>query len=149
MWTAGAVHQTVLGWAISKNIDADLAVSVLEMAIERRKPKPGVTHHSDRGVQYLCKKYVKLLERYGFQISNSAKGNPFDNAFLESFMKTLKQEDVYLANHETCLDVIENSPRFLEEVYNKKRIHSGINYLTPGEFEEKITAESGRSEVKN
>mgnify|MGYP002364502348 CR=1 FL=1 len=136
----------VIGWAISKNIDADLAVSALLMAIERRKPPPGVIHHSDRGVQYLCRKYVELLERHQFRISNSAKGNPYDNAFLESFMKTLKQEEVYLANYETYLDVIENLPRFLEEVYNEKRIHSGINYLTPVEFEQKITAESDRSE---
>lgn len=139
----------VIGWAISKNIDADLAVSALTMAIERRRPKTGVIHHSDRGVQYLCKKYVGILERHQFRISNSAKGNPYDNAFLESFMKTLKQEEVYLANYETYLDVIENLPRFLEEVYNEKRIHSGINYLTPVEFEQKITAESDRSEVKN
>ena len=139
----------VIGWAISKNIDADLAASALRMAIERRKPSAGVIHHSDRGVQYLCRKYVELLEQYQFQISNSAKGNPYDNAFLESFMKTLKQEEVYLANYETYLDVIENLPRFLEEVYNEKRIHSGINYLTPAEFEQKITAKSDRSEVKN
>lgn len=139
----------VIGWAISKNIDADLAVSALTMAIGKRKPKPGVIHHSDRGVQYLCKKYVGLLQAHEFKISNSAKGNPYDNAFLESFMKTLKQEEVYLANYETYLDVIENLPRFLEEVYNKKRVHSGINYLTPVEFEEKITAKSDRSELKS
>lgn len=139
----------VIGWAISKNIDADLAVSALSMAIERRKPKPGVIHHSDRGVQYLCKKYIAVLRQHEFRISNSAKGNPYDNAFLESFMKTLKQEEVYLANYQTYLDVIENLPRFLEEVYNEKRIHSGINYLTPVEFEQKITTKSDRSEVKN
>jgi transposase InsO family protein len=127
----------VIGWAISKNIDADLAESALEMAIERRKPPPGVIHHSDRGVQYLCRKYVALLEKHAFRISNSAKGNPYDNAFLESFMKTLKQEEVYLANYETYLDVIENLPRFLEEVYNEKRIHSSLGYLTPEEFESK------------
>lgn len=118
----------VIGLAISRNIDADLAVAALSMAIERRMPEPGVIHHSDRGVQYLCKKYVALLEEHGFQISNSAKGNPYDNAWVESFMKTLKQEEVYLANYETYLDVIENLPRFHEEVYNEKRIHSGINY---------------------
>jgi putative transposase len=127
-----------IGWAISKNIDADLAVSALQMAIERRKPPIGVIHHSDRGVQYLCKKYVELLNKHQFYISNSRKGNPYDNAFLESFMKTLKQEEVYLANYETYLDVIENLPQFIEEVYNEKRIHSSIDYLTPNEFEIKI-----------
>jgi len=125
----------VIGWAISKHIDGDLAVSALKMAIQRRNPSPGCIHHSDRGVQYLCKKYIKLLKTHSFRISNSAKGNPYHNAFVESFMKTLKQEEVYLANYETYVDVIENLPRFIEEVYNEKRIHSSLGYRTPSEFE--------------
>lgn len=88
--------------------------------------------------QYLCKAYVALLEERGFAISNSAKGNPYHNAFVESFMKTLKQEEVYLANYETYLDVVEYLPAFIEQVYNEKRIHSGIGYLTPSELEEGI-----------
>ena len=108
------------------------------MAIGLRKPKPGCIHHSDRGVQYLCNEYVKLLQENGFWISNSAKGNPYDNAWTERFMRTLKQEEVYLANYETYLDVIENLPKFIEEVYNEKRVHSGINYLTTVEFDEMI-----------
>src|ERR1700677_1539394 len=88
--------------------------------------------------QYLCNEYVKLLEEHGFWISNSAKGNPYDNAWTERFMRTLKQEEVYLANYETYLDVIENLPKFIEEVYNEKRVHSGINYLTPVELEERV-----------
>jgi putative transposase len=128
----------VIGWSVSKRIDGDLAVAALKMAIGQRKPKPGCIHHSDRGVQYLCNEYVKLLEEHGFWISNSAKGNPYDNAWTERFMRTLKQEEVYLANYETYLDVIENLPKFIEEVYNEKRVHSGINYLTPVEFEEMI-----------
>jgi len=127
--------RTVVGWAISKNIDAALALSALQMAIQRRKPKGGCIHHSDRGVQYLCKKYVEVLEKNNFLISNSAKGNPYDNAWVESFMKTLKQEEVYLANYQTYLDVIENLPIFIEEVYNEKRVHSSLNYQTPEEFE--------------
>ena len=128
----------VIGWNISKRIDGDLATGALEIAISRRNPKPGCIHHSDRGVQYLCEKYVALLEKHEFWISNSAKGNPYDNAWTESFMKTLKQDEVYLANYETYLEVIENLPRFIEEVYNAKRVHSGIGYLTPNELEERV-----------
>ena len=128
----------VIGWGISKRIDGELALSALRMAIAQRQPEVGCIHHSDRGVQYLCEEYVALLKKHGFWISNSAKGNPYDNAWTERFMRTLKQEEVYLANYETYLDVTENLPRFIEEVYNEKRIHSGINYLTPVEFEEMI-----------
>lgn len=132
----------VIGWAISRNIDTDLALNALKMATQQRKPKPGCIHHSDRGAQYLCRRYVDLLKKHGFEISNSAKGNPYHNAFVESFMKTLKQEEVYLGNYQTYLDVIENVPRFIEDIYNEKRIHSGIEYLTPNELEKKIELES-------
>lgn len=128
----------VIGWAISKHIDAELALVALRQAIQMREPPEGCVHHSDRGVQYLCNAYVALLNEHGFAISNSAKGNPYHNAFAESFMKTLKQEEVYLANYETYLDVLENLPGFIEEVYNEKRVHSGIGYLTPSELEAKI-----------
>lgn len=128
----------VIGWGISKRIDGELALSALRMAIARRKPAPGVIHHSDRGVQYLCDPYVALLKAHGFWISNSEKGNPYDNAWTERFMRTLKQEEVYLASYETYLDVIENLPQFIEEVYNEKRIHSALDYLTPNEFEERV-----------
>lgn len=128
----------VIGWNVSKLIDGELALGALRMAIARRNPAPGCIHHSDRGVQYLCGEYIELLEKHGFWISNSAKGNPYDNAWTERFMRTLKQEEVYLANYETYLDVIENLPAFIEEVYNEKRVHSGIDYLTPSELEERV-----------
>jgi putative transposase len=128
----------VIGWAISKHIDAELACAALKQAIQTRQPPAGCVHHSDRGVQYLCHAYVALLNEHRFAISNSAKGNPYHNAFVESFMKTLKQEEVYLANYETYLDVLENLPSFIEEVYNEKRVHSGIDYLTPSELEAQI-----------
>lgn len=128
----------VIGWAVAKRIDGELGLSALRQAIQSRHPPPGCIHHSDRGVQYLCRAYVSLLEQYGLAPSNSAKGNPYDNAFVESFMKTLKQEEVYLANYATYLDVIENLPTFIEEVYNEQRIHSRIGYLTPCEFENEI-----------
>jgi len=128
----------VIGWHVSKRIDGALALSALRMAIAQRKPAPGVIHHSDRGVQYLCAEYVGLLKTHGFWISNSAKGNPYDNAWTERFMRTLKQEEVYLASYETYLDVIENLPRFIEDVYNERRIHSALDYLTPNEFEDRV-----------
>jgi len=95
-------------------------------------------HHSDRGVQYASHDYVNLLKQYKFQISMSRSGNPYDNAFAESFMKTLKKEEVYLWEYETFNDVIERISYFIEEVYNKKRVHSGIGYLPPAEFEDLI-----------
>lgn len=125
----------VIGWSISKKIDGELTLNALKMAINRRSPPKGVIHHSDRGVQYLCHDYVDLLKKNGFHISCSRKGNPYDNAFLESFMKTLKNDEIYLGEYETYLDVIENVPYFIEEVYNKKRLHSSLGYLPPDEFE--------------
>jgi putative transposase len=125
----------VIGWAISKAINHELTLTALRMAIQKRKPAPGIIHHTDRGVQYACDDYVGELQRNGFRISMSRKGNPYDNAFAESFMKTLKKEEVYLNEYVTFTDVIECVPEFIEEVYNKKRVHSGINYLTPDEFE--------------
>lgn len=131
----------VIGWAISKRIDGELALAALAMAIQRRNPSKGVIHHSDRGVQYLCEDYVALLTKHHFRISCSRKGNPYDNAFAESFMKTLKQEEVYLWAYETYLDVIERVPYFIEEVYNTKRLHSSLDYVSPEEFERNITTE--------
>lgn len=125
----------VIGWQISKRIDGELVLDALKMAIARRQPPRGVIHHSDRGVQYLCDDYVEELTRHGFHISCSAKGNPYDNAWVESFMKTLKVNEVYMWDYNTYLDVLDRVPRFIEEVYNKKRPHSSLGYLSPEEFE--------------
>jgi putative transposase len=131
----------VIGWSISKRIDGELALGALKMAVLRRRPPKGVIHHSDRGVQYLCENYVNELKNNGLIISCSRKGNPYDNAFVESFMKTLKQEEVYMFDYKTYLDVIERLPNFIEEVYNKKRPHSSLEYQSPEEFEKKVEVE--------
>jgi transposase InsO family protein len=132
----------VVGWAISKRIDHNLTVDALRVAIDNRKPPAGLIHHSDRGVQYACKNYIDLLKAHNIEISMSAKGNPYDNAHCESFMKTLKTEEVYLWEYENFIDVIERIPFFIEEVYNKKRVHSGIKYLPPEEFENLVRCDS-------
>lgn len=125
----------VVGWAIAKRIDHRLTVEALKMAMRSRRPRAGLIHHSDQGVQYACAEYVKELEGSEIAISMSAKGNPYDNAYAESFFKTLKNEEVYLWEYESFTDVVERIPEFIEKVYNRKRVHSGIDYLPPEEFE--------------
>jgi len=127
-----------IGYAISKKIDGQLTVDALIIFIMIRGPPRGVIHHSDRGVQYLCNAYVDILKENGFHLSCSRKGNPYDNAWTESFMKTLKYDEIYMGNYETYLDVVENLPHFIEEVYNKKRLHSSLGYVPPEEFEKMI-----------
>lgn len=127
----------IIGWDLSRRIDEELTCTALQMAIDLRKPGSDVIHHSDRGVQYCSLRYRAMLAENKISPSCSLKGNPYDNAAMERFMRTLKQEEVYLKCYETVEDVVENVPRFIEDVYNKKRVHSALDYLTPDEFEEK------------
>jgi transposase InsO family protein len=126
-----------IGWKLGRDIDAKLALSALNMALTNRKNTDisKLIHHSDQGVQYASWEYVNRLKENSIQISMSRKGNPYDNAFAESFMKTLKYEEVYLWEYETFDEAYKNIKKFLEVVYNKKRIHSSIGYNTPEEFE--------------
>ena len=129
-----------IGYALSRRIDTALSLQALQMAIETRRPPEGIVHHSDQGVQYAAHDYVEALSTHGFQISMSRKGNPYDNAVAESFMKTLKTEEVYLGEYRTLEDVRNRPPYFIEQVYNRKRLHSALGYRPPEEFEALWTA---------
>jgi putative transposase len=124
-----------IGYAISRSIDTALSLSALRMAIQSRNPPAGVIHHSDRGVQYAAHDYVDELKSNDFQISMSRRGNPYDNAFAESFMKTIKTEEVYLWEYRTLDDVLKRLPYFIEQVYNQKRLHASLDYVPPVEYE--------------
>jgi len=125
----------VIGWGISQYIDENLAVSALNMAIVTRGAGLGLIHHSDQGVQYASVAYTDVLKQNSIKISMSRRANPYDNAFLESFMKTIKQEEIYMNDYENKQDAILNIGNFIEEVYNKKRLHSSLGYKSPEEFE--------------
>jgi putative transposase len=131
-----AFSRRVIGWALADHLEASLAVAALEMAIEERKPQPGsLIHHSDRGVQYACAEYTALLEQHDIQASMSRVGNPYDNAKAESFMKTLKQEEIDGRDYRDIDDARQQIGAFIEQVYNRQRLHSALRYRPPVQFE--------------
>ena len=129
-----------IGWDLSRNMDTRLTLNALDMAISDRKSIgfENLVHHSYQGVQYASKDYVNRLKENGIKISMSRKGNVYDNAFAESFIKTLKNEEVYVKEYKTMEEAHDNIKEFVEKVYNKKRLHSSIGYVPPEEFEGKI-----------
>ena len=129
-----AYSRRLIGWALGCRLHADLCVAALKIALERRSVNPDLVHHSDRGVQYASSEYTNLLMAHRIQISMSRRGNPYDNAYAESFMKTLKYEEVYLSEYECLQDASTRIEQFLED-YNQVRLHSALGYRPPAEFE--------------
>lgn len=132
-----AFSRRVIGWALGRTLEAELTLSALRMALRQRKPLPGLVHHSDRGVQYACGDYADLLRQHEMRSSMSRKGNPYDNALAESFLKTLKYEQVYREEYRDLADAYASIGAFIEVVYNQRRLHSALGYLPPAEFEQK------------
>lgn len=133
-----AYSRRVIGWALDRHLEDDLALAALRMALKRRIPSEGLTHHSDRGVQYASNDYTAWLKENGIRISMSRKGNPYDNAACESFMKTLKYEEVYRQDYRDLAEAGSNIGQFIEKIYNGKRLHSALGYVPPAEFERSL-----------
>jgi transposase InsO family protein len=130
-----ACSRRCVGWELARRIDTSLTLAALERALAARRPRPGLIHHSDRGVQYASRAYVARLEAAGARPSMSAVGNPYDNAKAEAFFKTLKREEVHLTEYRDFGEAEAGLERFIEEVYNRKRLHSALGYRPPAEFE--------------
>jgi len=130
-----AYSRRVVGWALGRTLEAELALAALRMAVAERRPGPGLVHHSDRGVQYACAEYRELLAQHGISGSMSRSGNPYDNAMAESFIKTLKYEEVYPNHYRDMAEAQASIAEFIEEVYNQKRLHSALDYRSPAAFE--------------
>jgi len=133
-----AFSRRVIGWALGRTLQAQLTVAALKLAIARGRVGPALIHHSDRGSQYASIEYTNLLKQHNILISMSRRGNPYDNAMAESFMKTLKSEEVYRTEYRDFNDALRQIGRFIESVYNRDRLHSALGYLTPVEFEQSL-----------
>jgi transposase InsO family protein len=133
-----AFSRRCIGWSLERHLDHRLTMVALRMAISTRKPRAGLVHHSDRGVQYAAKAYTELLMSYGIVISMSRRGNAYDNAKAERFMRTLKYEEVYMCDYDSLTEAQQSIKHFIEALYNRKRLHSAIGYVPPVEFEQML-----------
>jgi transposase InsO family protein len=134
-----AFSRRVIGWALERHLMTELTIAALQMALATRQIKPGLVHHSDQGKQYAAADYVSLLIKHQIRISMSRTGNPYDNAKAERFMRTVKYEEVYLADYQTLTEARASISHFIEEVYNRKRLHSALGYRPPVEFEQLLS----------
>jgi putative transposase len=133
-----ACSRKVIGWSLGRTLESSLALAALRMALDKRGAPEGLIHHSDRGVQYASGDYTSLLKQHGIGISMSRKGNPYDNAACESFMKTLKYEEVFRQDYRDLNEAWRSIRRFIEKVYNEKRLHSALGYRPPAEYEAEL-----------
>ncbi len=134
-----ACSRRCIGWALDRTLDATLALNALDSALAARPAQKGLVHHSDRSVQYASKAYVDTLKNAGIRISMSRQGNPYDNARAERFIRTLKYEEVYLYEYESLEEARSRIGYFIDKLYNRKRLHSALDYRPPVEFEQRMT----------
>ena len=127
-----------MGYALGRTLTAELTIQALLDALSNRNINGEIVHHSDQGVQYCCQEYINLLEENNIKISMSERANPYYNAKMESFFRTLKVEEVYMFEYDSFEDALQGLTRFIEEVYNSKRLHSSLCYMSPEEFENKF-----------
>jgi putative transposase len=133
-----AYSRLVVGWSLGESLTSELAIAALEMAIERRNPKPGLVHHSDRGSQYASHLYMDKLESIGALASMSRPGRPWENGKCESFMRTLKKEEIDARSYRNRAELESNIGEFIEQTYNQVRLHSALGYRSPRDFENAI-----------
>ena len=145
--TLDSFSRKVVGWALERTLSSELVKAALQQAIAERQPKPGLVHHSDRGLQYASWDYVAILEKHQIIPSMSRPANPYDNAGCESFLKTLKQEEIYVREYGTLEQLRANIEEFIEQYYNRLRLHSALGYRPPEEFEQQVERQNQTADL--